>query len=112
MRNWYALFGRDKVQYFSQIQRQVCSHLVKLIHHKYILQGELQTMSEKIVQLNEGAIKNELKELVRTSVEETLNGLLDQEAEQLGRQDTNGRSSGRRTGAAHTGETWQPQAGT
>ncbi len=40
-------------------------------------------MSEKIVQLNEGAIKNELKELVRNSVEETLNGLLEQEAEQL-----------------------------
>jgi len=40
-------------------------------------------MSEKIVQFNEGAIKNELKDLVRNSVEETLNGLLDQEAEQL-----------------------------
>ena len=34
-------------------------------------------MSEKIVQLNEGAIKSELKELVRNSVEETLNGLLE-----------------------------------
>ena len=42
-----------------------------------------QTMSEKIVQLNEELIKDELKELVRNSVEETLNGLLDQEAEQL-----------------------------
>jgi transposase-like protein len=40
-------------------------------------------MSGEIVQFNEGAIKNELKELVRNSVEETLNGLLDQEAEQL-----------------------------
>ena len=40
-------------------------------------------MSEKIVQLNEGAIKEELRDLVRNSVEETLNGLLDQEAEQL-----------------------------
>ena len=40
-------------------------------------------MSEKIVQLNEEVIKDELKELVRNSVEETLNGLLDQEAEQL-----------------------------
>jgi transposase-like protein len=40
-------------------------------------------MSEKIVQLNEGAIKNELKDLVRDSVEETLNSLLAQEAEQL-----------------------------
>jgi putative transposase len=40
-------------------------------------------MSEKIVQLNEEIIKSELKELVRNSVEETLNGLLDQEAAQL-----------------------------
>lgn len=40
-------------------------------------------MSKKIVQLNEEAIKGELKELVRNSVEETLNGLLEQEAQQL-----------------------------
>ena len=31
-------------------------------------------MSEKIVQLNEEVIKGQLKELVRGSVEETLNG--------------------------------------
>lgn len=40
-------------------------------------------MSNKIIQLNEGIIKDELKELVRSSVEETLNGLLEQEAQQL-----------------------------
>ena len=40
-------------------------------------------MSEKIIHLNEGVIKNELKELVRQSVEETLNSLLEQEAEEL-----------------------------
>lgn len=40
-------------------------------------------MSKKIVQLNEQAIKGELKELVRASVEETLNGLLEQEAAAL-----------------------------
>lgn len=34
-------------------------------------------MSEKIVQLNEAVIKSELKELVRGSVEETLNELLE-----------------------------------
>ena len=34
-------------------------------------------MSEKIVQLNEEVIKGQLKELVRGSVEETLNELLD-----------------------------------
>lgn len=42
-------------------------------------------MSEKIVQLNEEIIKSELKELVRSSVEETLNGLLEQEAQQTDR---------------------------
>ena len=36
-------------------------------------------MSEKIVQLNEEVIKGQLKELVRGSVEETLNGLLEAE---------------------------------
>lgn len=40
-------------------------------------------MSEKIVQLNEDAIKGQLKELVRGSVEETLNELLEAEAEKL-----------------------------
>lgn len=40
-------------------------------------------MTEKIIQLNEGAIKQELKELVRNSVEETLNKLLEQEASEL-----------------------------
>jgi len=40
-------------------------------------------MSEKIVQLNEEIIKTELKELVRNSVEETLNGMLEAEASQL-----------------------------
>jgi len=55
-------------------------------------------MSEKIIQLNEGAIKQELGNLVRQSVEDTLNALLDEEADRLtnatryerteGRQDT------------------------
>ena len=40
-------------------------------------------MPEKIVQLNEAVIKNELKELVRGSVEETLNELLEAEADKL-----------------------------
>ena len=40
-------------------------------------------MSEKIVQLNEEIIKGQLKELVRGSIEETLNELLDAEAEKL-----------------------------
>lgn len=40
-------------------------------------------MSKKIIHLDEAAIKSELKELVRGSVEETLNELLEQEAEKL-----------------------------
>ncbi|WP_149678734.1 IS256 family transposase [Thermoclostridium caenicola] len=39
--------------------------------------------TDKIIQLNEGVIKQELKELVRSSVEETLNNLLEQEAAEL-----------------------------
>ena len=43
--------------------------------------------TNKIIQLNEGMIKQELKDLVRTSVEETINGLLDEEVKALtGRQ--------------------------
>ena len=38
---------------------------------------------EKIIQVNEQFIKDELGELVRGSVEETLNGLLDKEADRL-----------------------------
>ena len=34
-------------------------------------------MSDKIIQLNEDLIKHDLKDLVRSSVEETLNALLD-----------------------------------
>lgn len=34
----------------------------------------------KILQLNEGIIKEKLKNLVRNSVEDTLNGLLDKES--------------------------------
>lgn len=40
-------------------------------------------MSEKIVQLNEEVITNQIKELIRGSVEETLNELLEAEAERL-----------------------------
>ena len=40
-------------------------------------------MSGKIVQLNEEVIKGQIKELVRGSVEETLNELLEAEAQKL-----------------------------
>ena len=42
-------------------------------------------MYEKIVQLNEEVIKGQIKELVRGSVVETLNELLEAEAEELTR---------------------------
>ena len=40
-------------------------------------------MSDKIIHLNEEAIKGQIKELVRGSVEETLNELLEAEADRL-----------------------------
>ena len=40
-------------------------------------------MSGNVIQLNEDLIKNNLKDLVRDSVEETLNALLDHEADEL-----------------------------
>ena len=40
-------------------------------------------MCGQVVQLNGAVLKTELRELVRQSVEETLNGLLDAEAAQL-----------------------------
>lgn len=40
-------------------------------------------MSENIVQLNKEVIKGQVKELVRASVEETLNELLGAEVEKL-----------------------------
>ena len=46
---------------------------VRMSYHKH--SKRQQTMSEKIVQPNE-VIKGQIRELVRGSVEETLNGLL------------------------------------
>jgi hypothetical protein len=64
-------------------------------------------MPEKIIQFNEGVIKDELKELVRNSVEETLNGLLDQEAAQLReRPNMNGLKAGKGTEAEATRGNW------
>ncbi len=40
-------------------------------------------MSDNIIQLNEDLIKHDLKDLVRSGVEETLNALLDKEADAL-----------------------------
>ncbi|WP_175548436.1 transposase, partial [Lutispora thermophila] len=53
-------------------------------------------MSDNIIQLNEQLIKTELKELVRSSVGETLNELLDKEADELINAEKYERSSERR----------------
>lgn len=42
-------------------------------------------MSEKLVQLNKEAIKGQIKELIRDSIEKTLSELLKAEAEKLTR---------------------------
>lgn len=41
-------------------------------------------MHENIIHLNEEAIKGQLSQLVRGTVEETLNKLLDEEADRMG----------------------------
>ena len=58
-------------------------------------------MSGNIIQLNEDLIKNKLKDLVRNSVEETLNALLDHEADELvraGKYEQTGDRKGYRSG--------------
>jgi len=59
-------------------------------------------MSKKIVQLNEEVIKEQIKELVRSSVEQTLNELLEAEAEKLTRAARYERSEARWSTAAAT----------
>ena len=55
----------------------------------------VNTISGNIIQLNEDLIKNNLKDLVRNSVEETLNALPDHEADELVRADKYQRSAER-----------------
>ena len=58
-------------------------------------------MSGNIIQLNEDLIKNNLKDLVRNSVEETLNALLDHEADEIvraGKYERTGDRKGYRSG--------------
>lgn len=59
------------------------NHLVELSCHTKLSQGSYKTMSDNIIQLNENLIKNDLKDLVRSSVEEALDVLLDKEADDL-----------------------------
>ena len=58
-------------------------------------------MSNTIIQVNQELIHNEWKDLVRNSVEETLNALLDHEADQLvnaGKYERSGDRKGYRSG--------------
>ena len=70
-------------------------------------------MSEKIVQLNEAVIKSELKELVRGGVEESLNELLEAEAQKADPKapGTSAMSAGRAIAAAATAATSPPHPG-
>ena len=70
-------------------------------------------MPEKIAQLNEEVIKGQIKELVRGSVEETRNELLEAEAKELTRAARYERAmnSVRATAAATIAETSPPLPG-
>ena len=60
-------------------------------------------MPEPIVTLNEESLKSDLRELVRKTVEDTLNGLLEAEADDLvGPSATSAPPSGRLTAPATT----------
>ena len=48
----------------------------RMMLRTHILRGDNNTMSNNILQFNEEIIKGQIKDLVRGSVEETLNGLL------------------------------------
>jgi len=69
-------------------------------------------MSNNIIQLNQDAIKVELKDLVKNSIEETLNAMLDNEAEQLVNAEKYERSA-ERSGyrAGHYERSYQTTAG-
>ena len=69
-------------------------------------------MSDNIIQLNEDLIKHDLKNLVRSSVEETLNALLDKEADELvnaGKYERSGERQGYSSG--HYKRNFQTTAG-
>jgi hypothetical protein len=70
-------FGRDKVENFSHNLKETWSPLLGKINfkHKKIITRR-RTMSKKIIQLNEGIMKEDLGEMVRQSVEDRLNSLL------------------------------------
>ena len=69
-------------------------------------------MSGNIIQLNEKFIQNELKTLVKNSVEETLNALLDAEADKLVQAERYARDEARKGyRAGHYDRSFTTQAG-
>lgn len=61
----------------------VNGRLLELGYHTKISQRRLDIMSDNIIELKGELIKHVLKDLVRSSLEETLNALLDKEADEL-----------------------------
>lgn len=70
------------------------------------------TTSDKIIQLNEAAVRNHLGQIVRSTVEQTLNDMLDAEADQLCNAEKYQRSDARKdTRAGHYQRKLHTQAG-
>ena len=71
---------------FRQVEKRR-PHLVKLSYQTKLGQKEgamnQEGSPEKIIRIDEGLVKRELNEIVRGTVEETLNKLLDAEADEL-----------------------------
>jgi putative transposase len=67
---------------------------------------------DKIVEVNQAAIENHLGEMVRSTVEETLNAMLDAEADRLCNAERYEHTEARKdTRAGHYERTLQTQAG-
>ena len=76
------------------------------------MQESDSTTTGKIIQINEGQVRAHLSELVRGSVEETLNAMLEKEADELCRARRYERSEGRvSTRAGHYGRKLHTKAG-
>lgn len=66
-------------------------------------------MSDPIVTFDENAVRGELRELVRRTVEDTINALLEEEADDLVKAGRYERTAGRRTAPATTSGTSPPR---
>ena len=73
---------------------------------------DYSSKSDKIIQLNENAVRNHLGQIVRSTVEQTLNEMLDAEADQLCNAEKYQRSDARKdTRGGHYKRNLQTQAG-